>query len=263
MDISGVNDTLLNCLQYHTNDVVNNVDDERNFLRIWRRRWRDVVDGENARLFRFLRSSSELNDREFLENIRLIPPNSDWFRRHINTSLDLSGVLTELESRIGVPYERMRLAQHTAHEKYVTTLERLFELETNLNEKLNTIKSLENYLQGLTIVDLSGSEAAELQTAIVNYIRGVYREHAIDDAYKEFLECYSEWYMLRGLVLGQHVARSDITSGPMCSICTTDKICCALIPCGHTFCNNCGQRQRSFCYVCRSQVRERIRIYFV
>jgi hypothetical protein len=90
MDLSGVEATTLNILQYQTHVIVSMVEDERDFLRCWRRRWRDAVDGENARLFRFLRSHHEVTDAEFLNHIREIPPNSEWFRRHVTDVFDLN-----------------------------------------------------------------------------------------------------------------------------------------------------------------------------
>jgi hypothetical protein len=267
MDLSGaeaLDAAVQNCLAYHTNDIVNSVPDERDFLRIWRRRWRDAVEGENLRMLRFLRSATELADDEFMSHIREIPPNSGWFTRHIREDVfDLSGVIHELEERLGVPYSTLRHANHAAQDRYAVVIRRLFELEDALNARLQSIRDLSSQLERLTIIDISGSEGIELQTAIVNYIRGVYRTHAIDDAYREFISCYAEWHALRGMVLGPHIARAELASGPLCSICTTEKITAALVPCGHTFCNSCSQRQRNFCYVCRSNVRERMRIYFV
>ena len=261
MDLSG---SITNCLVHHTNDVLNTVEDERDFLRIWRRRLRDAVADENIRLLRFLRSHAEVTDAEFLERIREFPPNSGWFSRHIqNNVFDLSGVLADLDSRLGIPYTDLRRANHTAFQMYASVVRKLFDCEDALNTKLAAIHELQTRLEGLVISDLSGSEASELQTAIINYVRGVYRSHAIDTAYKEFMTCYAEWHALRGIVLGQHVGAAEVTAGPLCSICTTNKISCALVPCGHTFCNNCAMRQRHLCYVCRSFVRERMRVYFV
>jgi hypothetical protein len=263
MDLSGVEAATLNCLQYHSQNIVSTVSDERDFLRLWRRRWRDALADENARLFRFLRSHNEISDAEFLTHLKEIPPNSEWFRRHVDVVFDLNGLMSELETRFGVPYTTLREAQHAAHDLYAVVLRKLFDLEDVLNKKLEDIKSVSTSLESLTIIDLSGGEAAMLQSAIVNYIRGVYRSSQIDIVYKEFINTYGEWQALRGLVLGGHVARSETSVGPLCSICTTERLTYALNPCGHTFCNNCAQRQHSMCYICRSPVSSRLRLYFV
>jgi hypothetical protein len=263
MNSLGVDAAAHNCLQYHANTIVSNVEDERDFLRIWRRRWRDVIHGENVRLFRFLQAGSACADEDFMAHICEIPPNSDWFRRHVDVVFDLSGVLAELDTRLSVPYNSLRQANHVAQDRYAAVLERLFVLEDALNKKLELIQSIEKHLDSLTIVDLSGNEAYALRVAITDYIRGVYREHSINEAYKEFVQCYAEWFALRGVVLGSHFARSETTPGPICSICTVDKINCTLVPCGHTFCNNCTHKQRSLCYICRAPIRERMRIYFL
>jgi len=36
----------------------------------------------------------------------------------------------------------------------------------------------------------------------------------------------------------------------------------AIVPCGHTFCGGCAKKQNTNCYICRGQIRERIKLYF-
>jgi hypothetical protein len=265
MDLSGVSDAVHNCLQHHTNAVVNSVEDERNFLRAWRRRWRDTADTENARMFEFLRIESDISGADFFTPLREIPPNSCWFRSNVRAVADISGVTEALNARLGVDYTQLRLTLHTAFNRYTYVLGQLFELEGRLNDGVSRITHLQETLNRLVLEDLSGSSytVSALQTSILEYIREVYASARFDENYIEFINLYAEWFMLRGLVLGHVVAAREASSGPLCSVCTAEKINCVLLPCGHTFCNNCGQRQRNFCYICRTSVRERMRIYFV
>jgi len=46
-----------------------------------------------------------------------------------------------------------------------------------------------------------------------------------------------------------------------CSICMNNKINVALVPCGHTYCDDCICTS-SFCYKCRSPIISRIKLYF-
>ena len=54
----------------------------------------------------------------------------------------------------------------------------------------------------------------------------------------------------------------NVSTEPMCSICFQDVVSLVSIPCGHTFCASCGGKQLNSCYICRVQVRERVKIYF-
>lgn len=264
MDLSGVSDAVNNCLQHHTNAVVNSGEDERNFLRLWRRRWRDTLNAENVRMFDFLRIESDLSGVDFFTPLREIPPNSNWFRSNVQPIADLSGVSAALTERLGVDYTQLRTAQHNAFNRYSYVLGRLFELEGRMNAGFDRIVHLQTTLNNLVLEDLSGSShtAPALQTMILEYIREVYASNHFDTNYVEFINLYAEWFLLRGLVLGHVVASREASLGPLCSVCTAEKISCVLLPCGHTFCNNCGQRQRNFCYICRTSVRDRMRIYF-
>ena len=51
----------------------------------------------------------------------------------------------------------------------------------------------------------------------------------------------------------------------LCSVCMEEKINCAFIPCGHTFCNKCILRNSNNaifrCFLCRHQVFQYLKIY--
>jgi hypothetical protein len=51
----------------------------------------------------------------------------------------------------------------------------------------------------------------------------------------------------------------------MCSICQTDSITHCIIPCGHTYCNTCTKRviANKNCYICRKQIKDKIKLYIV
>jgi hypothetical protein len=122
---------------------------------------------------------------------------------------------------------------------------------------------METCLDNLGIVPTAGQECTQLQTSILAYVRALYRENKVEEDYASFISLYTKVNALRNVLLPQVVLRQDFEGGPFCSICVTEKICGVLLPCGHTFCNNCTARQRSQCYICRTTVKERHRIHFV
>jgi hypothetical protein len=257
-------DALQNCLQFSMNTTVNSVPDERDFLRVWRRRWRDLVLAHSERLFAHL-NTSDLSGAEFFETLCRIPPASEWFRAHVRTT-DLSGVVAGLEETLGASVESLRRSFNVALLRYNAVLQELFEVKGRLEEKIARCAVLESQLGALDLASVEPGVASAFQTALEAYAGAVFASAGLQADYDRFGVLYGEWTLLRGLVLGRHVASAGAwteSGGMPCSICMSDKISGALVPCGHSFCNNCTQRQRHLCYVCRTPVERRMRLYFV
>ena len=252
---------LSNSLQYHLTDIVSGPgEDERDYLRVWRRRFRDVLAAEKERFFGFLKAST-ISDTEFMQRLSELPTDSEWLRLNVRSCGEPD--LSALSDLLGYPVCDLRAALHKAMARYNVVLKELFEVEGRLLEKLGELRSLEAKLLDLAAIEVSGSAGTRLRESIEEYIVAVFRDKDVQEEYNTFCTLFAEWNALRGVVLGPHVAASDAGGGPICSICTTEKISIVVLPCGHTFCNNCGIKQRFQCYVCRTTIKDRHRIYFV
>jgi len=49
---------------------------------------------------------------------------------------------------------------------------------------------------------------------------------------------------------------------PLCSVCLCESVGYAFVPCGHTFCMTCIKRQSISCGICRTNIRDRVKLYF-
>lgn len=250
-----------NLLQHHTNEIVRSMPDERDYLRGWRRSFRDIVAAGKSQMLNFLKADSELTGTDFFVQALSSPPQSSWLLQNLERPYDISGTYALLDTELGVPLEMLRNNLHAAMELYNTTLVELFAADERLCRKLDELDNAENRLKGFDF-DTEGGKQTGLDTALANYMSWMYENKQIKGDYSEFCRLYTRWNALRSIVLARHVADSDTTGGPICSICTADRICMVLLPCGHTFCNNCGQKQRSQCYICRTTLGEKHRIYF-
>ena len=265
-DLSGgeppaLSDLLANLLVFHMNESIGAIEDERDYLRIWRRRFRDIVSDEKTRLFSFL-NAADLSGTVFMREIADLPPSSTWYREHICTSYNPSTAISELEVLLGGPLDALRVQIHAAFTAYNDVLRQLFEVEERLSDNVRQIMACEKSLSDVILIPVEDPATALLDIAIKEYVKALFEKFKIQDDYVRFCRLYAQWNALRSVVLGRHIAAGDAEGGPYCSICTTEKICMVLLPCGHTFCNNCGHKQRSQCYLCRTTIRDRSRIYF-
>lgn len=249
-------------LAHHMQSAATTMPDERDFLRLWRRRFRDVITDQRERLFAFFKEKDTMDTKTFLTEIVRIPAGASWFHENI-VSFDSSQALQELDTETGIELETTRTNINLLMTHYVGILKELFEVDERIHQKMEQIAAMETSLENLELTSTAGEECAELQKAILSYVRALYREKQIEEDYVQFMTLYTKINALRNVLLPQVVLRQDNEGGPLCSICVTEKICGVLLPCGHTFCNNCTARQRSQCYVCRTSVKERHRIHFV
>jgi len=256
---------ITNGLQYHMNDAAANLPDERDFIRTWRRRLRDVLQNEHSNITRFLvRNTEDLetvqrHDRLLHElSDPFVNINSEWLRTNTNPIVNSHEVLNTLQHDIMIPIESLNTGIRNAMIQYSTTIRELFETESALHKKLRVIEQLQEWIRGIPVSD--SEEFSQLQTALFEYIKSTYRRNDIQYDYKRFCTLFARFTALRSIITP--LQSTDATGSPICSICTGEKVTYTVIPCGHTFCNSCCYKQRSQCYICRNIIRDRQRIYF-
>lgn len=224
-------------------------------LRKWRKRLQETLRNGNAELVSFLHNPSADLSKYLSSIVCSVGSLDSWLKRiTIPTNLCKETGSFVLESLV-----------RTQH-RYLEVVELLFAAHKLLNEKVFHLSRLHDRIDTLAQTDLSLGDSAgkarnELLQSMLRYTEESYKECAIDKVYSEFLTLYSEFVELRKFLLGSFTVQ-NVNSIPICTICTQERVCSVLVPCGHTYCADCSQKQRQICYICRSSVRERIRIYF-
>ena len=182
--------------------------------------------------------------------------------RHVVSVVDVSGVRASLYAELGLSLEDLTVSLQHIMNLYQTSIGRLFSLNESISHNVKKLEDLQARLEGLSGLGAPGSpELAALQSAILNYVASCYDSYGVKKEYQAFCVEYARFRAFRSILHPLQVA-GDLRGAPVCSICTTDRVTAALIPCGHTFCNSCAQKQRSVCYLCRCTVKERQRLYF-
>lgn len=145
-------------------------------------------------------------------------------------------------------------------QQYRTIGEEVLRLETVLFQKIETLDKLQNRIPLIT--GLTENDALpELVNAFSNYATHVYMSSHFEETYKQLVEEYKKWNICRQLVT-MPSTMSQMKTEPQCSICLLEPISYAIVPCGHTFCGNCSKKQNTTCFMCRSQIRERVKLFF-
>jgi hypothetical protein len=260
-------------LLHHMNSAATNiVPDARDVLRPWHRRLQHVLGAENDRLLAFLQTSTS-EDTETAQrhqnflmglNTESFSSSSSWMEQNVRPMVTKDECLAELDRDLGFPLQEARSRMHTIMDVYTAVLGDMFVYNDRLNTKLTTLETLQRRLADMPIAstDVSGASVAlnALQSATLDYVRATYAGLGLAEDYVGFCKTYARFQALRSVMLLLYGAGSET---PLCSICTVEKVVAAVVPCGHTFCNNCVQKQRGTCFVCRTPVRDRQRLYFI
>lgn len=100
-----------------------------------------------------------------------------------------------------------------------------------------------------------------LAEATETYLKKIFEDNGIEEAYKNVIEAYRKFFLLKDIVSLRRLSDSSLNE-PLCNICFQEAVQYALSPCGHTYCGTCIKKQLSQCYICRGAVRERVKLFF-
>lgn len=168
----------------------------------------------------------------------------------INASLTKSGpsTLTEIRDQVS-----------SLIELYKKTGESI--LESEYQVKLRVEKLSKVHKQVATIMELQVNDETEgLLKGLEKYLVGTAKDLCIEELYKDLLHLYAKHMALREAI---QVVKTGtcLPSEPWCSICISDTISYAIVPCGHTFCVGCSRKMVYDCGMCRTRIKERLKIY--
>jgi hypothetical protein len=258
---------ITNISSRHLHDIVSSLPDDRQFLRTWQRQLHECLSKQQSRLIRFLISDTptDVNSTDFVRKANDILgkySKPTWNFASSTRDLELS-VTTEttadtIRTELGISPDVLRDKQKHMIRLYVAAAKEVSAAEERLEEKLARLESIHGRISDL--MSLESTPALEGMAATTRaYLDSVYEKIDLESDYKVLIDQYKRFAVLRTMVdLGQF----QRSSAPVCTICMAREITQALTPCGHTYCDDCARSQMTGCYICRVQIRDKIRLYF-
>lgn len=239
----------------------------------WRKRLREMMLRQNETVISFLyRPATEHQQIGPVESaLRRYALREDIDTHALKTlktlMTDCSGTPTPqeeiaklLESKGPGDLDSIRAQFQALVDLYKETGEKILDLENQLKAKLEKLDKLQKRV--CTVIELQTNEATpDLVKSLENYMKISFRDSHIETLYKQLILLYKKHYSLREAIGVFRVANYQ-TSEPTCAICITEPVASAIVPCGHTFCSTCVKRMSLECGICRTKIRERIKLYF-
>lgn len=237
----------------------------------WKKRLREFMSQKNTDLLDFLKLSIPSNPtlskgdailRKFAATS--YNPNHSSLRDLV---LDVSGedIVMEINAVLMSLKKDDGIKDYIAATQYIFTQyreagEEAMRQEGALKSKLEFLDKSSTRLA--SIVDMDPTEKYQpLLEATESYIGTLFEKHQIEATYKAFIGAYRKFVALRDVILMTR-AITAYENEPLCTICLQDGVSSVLVPCGHTFCDTCVKRQNGICFICRTQIREKIRMFF-
>jgi hypothetical protein len=258
-------------------DIGTSIPDDRKFLRSWRGQLQECLGQQNARMIRFLLADASggadvTNSDVYRRCTEVLNKYSKPTWNFASSVRDLglvglvadasgsggSGGSSSLDAELGVPVETLREAQRRAVRLSVAAAQRVCAAEGRLEEKLRRLETIAGRVNDLMFLEPT-AELEAMATPTRAYLDSVIDKISLEEDYCTLMESYRRFATLRGIVSLSDFQRP---AAPTCTICMTKEVSQAVTPCGHTFCEDCCRGQMTSCYICRVQIRDKIRLFF-
>jgi hypothetical protein len=248
----------------HLHDINNALPDDRQFLRSWRRNLQECLTQNNTRIIQFLiaDASGETDITRRCSDVltKYSKPTWNFASSTRDISLDTSVVAVgeKIETELGISPAALRDHMRRAVRLYANTASSLSTAESRLEEKLKNLEALVGRVNDLMFLEPT-PELEHLAEPVRNYLESVIRKIDIEADYADLIEQYKRFAVLKSVV---NMGSFHKQGGPVCTICMTKEVSQAVTPCGHTFCDDCASKQVTSCFICRLQIRDKIRLFF-
>lgn len=237
----------------------------------WKKRIRDFISTKNTDLLSFLDltvgshptlGKGETILRKF-GNVSIHPKHASVRDLILDTSgndyiSEINALLLSVRNESGI--KDFIASVRCIFDQYREAGEDALKHETALKVKLDTLDRFQGKIVGLFELD-PGEKYQALMEASEGYMAMIFENNQIKDSYLAFIEAYRKFITLRDIVLMIRTIQTN-EAEPMCTICLQEPVSYCMYPCGHTYCVSCIRRQSNACFVCRAQVRERVKIFF-
>ncbi|MFZ4600208.1 MAG: RING-HC finger protein [Terrimicrobiaceae bacterium] len=268
--------TVSNILSKHCAEV-RNLSDEivQPVVNVSKKKLKELISKHNNEIFAFMARPdktphtlglAEMIFRRYGHDIPSIKGSSpNTVLRDLNLDASMNSVVADFDEglkkqRGGGGLDDFMRQTRWMYNQYKNVGEEVLRLETVLFQKIDMLDKLNNRIPLIT--SLGANDALpDLVESFAKYAENIYKSNNFEDTYKELIEAYKKWNICRQIISSNNAFKNDAQEA-QCSICLTEAISMAIVPCGHTFCGSCAKKQNTNCYICRGTIRERVKLFF-
>lgn len=242
-----------------------------NIASTWRLRFRDFISKKNNELLDFLKlsvpSHPVLGPGEILLRRFGNPQVSPLHPSVKDMVVDMSGgtAVEDINSYLGEISGENSLDIFTKqtygiYDLYKEAAVDSLKAQALLKIKLDKLDKVQAKISGLFEIESNGAYQPFLEAGEA-YLKNVYEESKFEEEYMNVVKAYRKFVALREIVTSARTVLAQ-ESEPLCSICLEESVSFAISPCGHTFCQTCIRKQNGSCFICRTAIRDKLKLFF-
>jgi hypothetical protein len=191
----------------------------------------------------------------------LFNPSASWISHEITSPLQQAAIDAEITSTIGVSPTVFSSTIQSLQTAYNSTVATMFELDGTIQAKLKRVEELHKQLTALPTLSADLAATSTLQTCISHYTEQMLEASNVHTEYPQFIHIVGRFHRLRYLLKQSSAFQERELKNP-CTICMNAEMDSVMIPCGHPFCSGCARKTKSICFLCRTPVMQKQKIYF-
>ena len=258
---------LHNISSRNMHDISIGVPDERQFLRSWRRQLNDCMQLQSTKMVKFLLAepTSEIIDAPLIKRCNdLLAKYSrpTWSFtssvRDLSMNTVITDTLTDIERELGMSTADFIMTYKKAIRMYIDAVTALCVAEGRLEEKLKRIETVVARVNDMMFLEPTAA-LEQLGPSTRTYLDSILDKIRLEEDYNDIMTQYKRFTSLRAIIMLGNFQRATV---PTCTICMGKDVSTVVTPCGHTYCEDCSKTQLTACYICRVQIRDRVRLYF-
>jgi hypothetical protein len=177
--------------------------------------------------------------------------------------------MNDLKEECGIDISQIIRSISVLNDGIDGKLEELRDLEISLKESEDVInhynQSIQTFCSSIETlpinINISGQNMflESLNHSIFQHVS----MNRVPEKLKRFQYLLTQIRMIRKIAKVSRITESRSGSMPICNICFTENITCALVPCGHMFCDSClaNISNDNKCFTCRRRSSRILRLY--
>lgn len=146
------------------------------------------------------------------------------------------------------------------YDKYKEAGEKIIQNDGILQMRIDLFDKVQKRVAALSELQVN-DEFSALAAASETYLARIFEDNRIEECYKNLIESYRVFLLLREILTVRGYI-DTLGTEPLCGICFSAPVQYAVSPCGHTFCGTCAKKQMTQCYMCRGQIKDRVKLFF-
>jgi hypothetical protein len=194
-------------------------------------------------------------------NHPMFNPSASWISNEIHGPINRYAIESHVKESIGMSSEHFQSTIQTLHTSYHSTVKEMFELDTSIQEKLKRVEDMHTHLSKLPTLSPTLPSTTVLQSTISHFTEQMLEAERIDKIYPKLMHTVGVFHQLRSLMKLSHSFHEPELKNP-CTICMNEEIDVVMVPCGHVFCKECSKKTHTICFLCRTQVLQKQKLYF-